>query len=260
MKKSYKQIQERREHIINLLTKAEKCTLSVAKLAKEIDVSSMTIRRDLDVLEKMGTLERHHGQAELLREIPSEGDTENLRLENIKQAIAKKAASLILDNNTIFINSSSTAVQTVSYLTSHGNTIITNNIEVVSIEAARSTTVFLTGGEIRYPKEALVGSRALQAIETVNADIAIIGCSGLSAVNGITTMNEHESLINQAMIKNCTGKVILVADYRKIGKDSSFRVCDWDIIDVLITDNYSDINTLKEIEKMGVDVIQIIEG
>lgn len=260
MKQSYEQIQVRRENIIHLLNNADKHTLAVSHIADKIGVSNMTIRRDLDVLEKMGAVERRHGQARLLHEIPFEGDTENRQLENIKQAIAKKAASEIMDNNTVFINSSSTAIQTVGYILSQGNTVITNNIEVVSIDTARSMTVFLTGGEIRYPKEALIGSRALQAIETVNADVAIIGCSGLSFANGITTMNEHESAINKAMINNCNGKVILVADHRKVGNDSSFKVCEWDKIDVLITDNYSDVNTLKEIEKLGITVIQVIEG
>ncbi|UPU39461.1 hypothetical protein MX850_01300 [Erysipelothrix sp. Poltava] len=110
-------------------------------------------------------------------------------------------------------------------------------------------TVILTGGEIRSHKEALVGDIALRALEKVQANIAIMGCSGISAQHGISTNNIHEANVNARMIQNAHDLVIVVADHRKVGNDTNFNVTDLSHVDILITDTYANTQSIREIEE-----------
>lgn len=256
MKNSNKNIKKRRQQIIVLLEQSAKKTLSVNELAETLEVSSMTMRRDLDTLEKMGQLKRHHGVATLSEPIHFEGTTESEQLELNKQQIAKVAASHIEDNMTVFVNSSSTALESMVHTQAQNLTIISNNTQIAHKRIPLHSTVILTGGELRIPKEVLVGTLAIETLSGFNSDIAIIGCSGISADKGISTHNIHESKLNEIMINHTNRTVIVVADYRKIGNDSNFVVSSLYKIDILITDRYADQDELNKMEELGVTVIQ----
>ena len=91
----------------------------------------------------------------------------------------------------------------------------------------------------------------------MSSDISIIGCSGLSIENGITTPVLHESKINSLIIERTNGLVIVVADYRKIGFSSNFTSGNIKDINYLITDTFASPEVIREIEKQGVQVIQV---
>lgn len=257
LKNSYTNINARREGIIQLLDHSENNTLDVNSIASKMNVSSMTIRRDLVTLEEMGKIIRSHGSASINNNQTIEGNTNNSSLEKIKSLIAKQAAKYIENNQTIFINSSSTALETINYLNDKTLTVVTNNLRINKDKVNPSTNILLPGGEIRYPKEALVGDLCVSNLSNINADITVIGCSGISARMGLSTNNIHESRVNNVMINNSKKLVIVTADYRKIGNDSSFIVSDLNNIDILITDIYADPEAIREIEDSGVTVIQI---
>lgn len=257
MKNTLQAIKKRRNNIIYFLEKSDKKFVSVNTLAEKMNVSAMTIRRDLTIMQEMGVIIRSHGKASLVEKPNFEGVTSNRNLEYIKHTISKKAASYVDNNMTIFVNSSSTALQTLNFLKDTPLTIITNNLKVNSKNMNPNTTIILPGGEIRYPKEALVGDLTVEALSHISSDIAILGCSGVSADSGVRTENIHEAKVNRLMVENATQLVILVADYRKVGHIANFFTSSLEQIDLLITDIYCDNEAIKAIEDIGVTVVQV---
>lgn len=257
MKSSSVNIKHRRTQILYLLEEAPQHNLTVEQLAEALNVSNMTIRRDLMILDDMGVIKRQHGSASFIERPHFEGNTYNDPLERIKYTIARQAASFAKPNMTVYMNTSSTALQCTEFLKDIPLTIVTNNLLMSQKEMHPSSTIILSGGEIRFPKAALVGDLALDSLSHINANIAIIGCSGISAEKGITTGNFHESNVNRLMVKSAQSHVIVVADYRKIGSNSNFVVETLDHVDVLVTDIYADERAVKAIEECGVTVIQV---
>ncbi|MBL1228209.1 DeoR/GlpR transcriptional regulator [Enterococcus sp. BWB1-3] len=253
MKSSYKTIQNRRDQIFEIVK--EKEIVTVREISDMLAVSEITIRRDLNAMEKMGLILREHGKARILQK--ENGQVFNKELESLKCCIAQKAAEFVKDGDTLFINTSSTALAAIKKLEEKRVTIVTNNVKVANIDHNPNSTVILSGGEIRFPKEALVGDIAIESFSKMSSDISIIGCSGLSLENGITTPVLHEAKINSLIIERTRGPVIVVADYRKIGVSSNFTSGNIKDIDYLITDSFASPESLNTIEKMGVRVIQI---
>ncbi len=252
MKSSLKSIKKRQASILSLLEK--NTSLAVPDLAEKIGVSEITIRRDLSTLEKMALIRRFHGGAEL---VAQEKIAEKSGLEDIKAVLAQKAAEFIQENDTVFINTSTTALKTVQYLGDKRVNIITNNVKIANLDHNPNTTVILSGGEIRFPKEALVGDIAIDSFSKMKADICIIGCTGIDPEEGITTPILHEAKINSLIIERTTGLKIVVADYRKIGVAVNFLSSSLTNINYLITDTFADQEIIHQIEKKGVIVIQI---
>lgn len=254
MKSSQKTIQKRRENLVDLLKKSKQ-TLLVKEISAELDVSEITIRRDLTALEKMGLVHREHGKASAVKKTGVEDYNEEI--EELKNAIAKKAAELVKEGDTLFTNTGSTALSSLKYLGNKRVTIVSNNVKVASLDHNPNSTVILSGGEIRFPKEALVGDIAIDSFSKMSSDISIIGCSGLSLENGITTPVLHEAKINSLIIERTNGLVVVVADYRKIGFSSNFTSGNIKDINYLITDIFAPLEVIREIEKQGVQVIQV---
>ncbi|WP_086313853.1 hypothetical protein A5821_001396 [Enterococcus sp. 7F3_DIV0205] len=253
MKSSHKTIKNRRDKLLELLKK--ETSLLVKEISLELTVSEITVRRDLIALEKMGLVQREHGKAKIVQKTGTEDYNEEI--EVLKNAIAKKAAEFVKDGNTLFINTGSTALSSLKHLEDKRVTIVTNNVKVANLDHNPNSTVILSGGEIRFPKEALVGDIAIDSFSKMSSDISIIGCSGLSIENGITTPVLHESKINSLIIERTNGLVIVVADYRKIGFSSNFTSGNIKDINYLITDTFASPEVIREIEKQGVQVIQV---
>lgn len=253
MKSSHKTIKHRRDKLLDLLH--TETTLPVKEISHKLDVSEITVRRDLIALEKMGLVQRAHGTAQIVQKTGTEDYNEEI--EVLKNTIAKKAAEYVSEGNTLFINTGSTALSSLKHLEDKRVTIVTNNVKVASLDHNPNSTVILSGGEIRFPKEALVGDIAIDSFSKMSSDISIIGCSGLSIENGITTPVLHESKINSLIIERTNGLVIVVADYRKIGFSSNFTSGNIKDINYLITDTFASPEVLREIEKQGVQVIQV---
>ncbi|MGX7244461.1 DeoR/GlpR family DNA-binding transcription regulator [Enterococcus quebecensis] len=253
MKSSHKTIKERRDKVLKLLN--NQTSLLVKDISRELAVSDITVRRDLTALEKMGLVQRAHGKARIVEKTGTEDYNEEI--EVLKNIIAKKAAEFVKDGDTLFINTGSTALSSLKHLEDKRVTIVTNNVKVANLDHNPNSTVILSGGEIRFPKEALVGDIAIDSFSKMSSDISIIGCSGLSVENGITTPVLHESKINSLIIERTNGLVIVVADYRKIGLSSNFTSGNIKDINYLITDTFASPEVIREIEKQGVQVIQV---
>ncbi|GHU37024.1 DeoR family transcriptional regulator [Bacilli bacterium] len=255
MKNSIVNIQNRQKALVELMQDGKAHT--VTELSLYLKTSETTIRRDLTNLAQMGKVIRSHGKATISTTGLEIDKCDNQEIERIKEALAKTAASFVKSGNTVFINSSSAALDAVTYLINKQVTIITNNVKVAALDHNSESSVFLSGGEVRFPKEALIGQAAQAFFEAIQADIAIIGCYGISAERGLTTPVIHEAKINEVIVKQTKGSVVCIADYRKIGESANFKSCDLSAIDYLITDTFANQDSLKSIENCGVNVIQI---
>ncbi|MDH6363941.1 DeoR/GlpR family transcriptional regulator of sugar metabolism [Enterococcus sp. PF1-24] len=253
MKNSNENIQKRREDLRSLLKEAG--TLTVRQLSQNLAVSELTIRRDLDILEKMGLIQRQHGSASYIPETTLEDF--NAEIENIKERIAKQAANLVHEGDTVFVNTGTTALAALKFIQDKRVTIVTNNIKVATVEHHPDSVIIFSGGEIRFPKETLVGDIAIDSFSRMRSDVTILGCSGLTVQDGFTTSVLHEAKVNAAILKHSPGIKIVVADYRKIGVSSNYTSGSLEDIDVLITDSFANPDVLKEVEAHDVQIIQI---
>jgi len=253
MKNSVENVQKRQKLILEHL--AKNLELSVESLAQLCNSSSATIRRDLTQLEDMGVLKRTHGGARIIEDSLLTSDTPELT--RIRHALAKAACSYIKDNDILFFNSSKTALFVLHYLERLKVTIITNNVKAIYLKPADNASLILTGGEIRFQKEAMVGDIAINTISNVTGSICIMGCNGFHPIHGVTTESLHEAKVNNLFFENTVGTKIVIADYRKIGNRSPFKSVETQKVDILITDIYAPIEVLRELEKQGVKVVQI---
>ena len=254
MKREQAYVEERRNKILEIIKKD--LEVKVEYLAKELEVSLITIRRDLQYLEDRKLLMRVYGGAVVVQ-------TEQTKQEELflyRSLIAKYAAQFVDDKDTLFINTSSNALMMTKYITKNNVTVITNNGKAITSEHGQGVSIILTGGELRYPKEAMVGDFAIRNLQTVFAKKAFIGCSGVSGTAGVTTEIANEVKVNELMIHNATNGVYVLADHTKIGKNSSFTSASIEGVTHLITDEKAPEDLLEELRAKGVQIHQVRKG
>ena len=254
MKNSRTAIEKRRERILKIIE--YRSNVTVDELAKELQTSPITIRRDLDYFEEKNLIERYHGGASLSK-VNFTTNIFSSSLTMNKHAIAKAAARFVEDGDTIFINTSSTALLLTEYIKAKQVTVITNNGKAIFTKSNEGLFIVLTGGELRMPKESLVGDFAINNLNRVKATKCFLGCSGISAEGGFTTAVLQEVAINEIMLKNTTGLKIVLVDTNKVGKTHSFLSGSISELDYLITDTNSDFEEVEKLRKMGLKVLKV---
>lgn len=257
MKNSRNIVELRQKNILQLMQKNR--TVNVADLSHQFRVTTATIRRDLEVLEAQGSIKRYFGGAQYI--LPPNVDVHYRTAKGnptpAKMAIARKAASMIEENDTVFFNSSSTALYILDFIADIHTSIITNNARALYCKYPESVDLLLTGGEVYGNKQSLVGEFAVSSIKKVTASKCFLGASGISAVGGITSSIVQEVAVNQSMINQCSGPKIVVADSSKIGVRHSFFSYNLDAVTHLITDSGADPRELERINKAGVEIILV---
>ena len=245
MKVSKALVDKRRQEVMKLIQ--ENNFMSVEDLQKQFGVSAATMRRDLQYWENLGAIERNYGGAALLQAFIEE-DEETYRRSRYMKAIAKRAAMFVEDGDVIFVNSSMTAVMIIEYIRYKHVTIITNNAKAINYNPDENVTVLFTGGELRFPKKSMTGDLAVQTINSITANKCFIGCSGLT-MEGISTANVKETLVNKTMLQRTKGKKFVLCDHTKVGLNFAFRYATFDGIDYLITDVDANKNVINYIAK-----------
>ena len=247
---------ERRRTIIDILQ--SKGSIRVSELSNILNVSEITIRRDLEQLEKKGYLERTFGGAILYRRLELEplfSEKDHINIE-AKRAIALTAASLVDDNETILINSGSTTLRIFrNFIGKNNLTVLTNNIGAVLEAQGLGLNLILTGGQFREQSNSLIGPIAIQNIQKVFADKCFIGVDGISIRQGLTTPILEEAEIARAMIGQTRKQVIVVADSSKLGVVSNYLSANIRDINTLITSPGIDGDFHSELMKLKIDVI-----
>lgn len=247
-------VYKRKQRIMQQLK--EKGSVSVEDLAQALEVSPVTIRRDLQEFEEQGLVDRFYGGANLVAGALLEKAQEMPSLQiRCRQAIAKRAAAMIEDGDVVFFNSSGTVLSILYYLKGKRATIITNNALALDIPRDPLVDLVLVGGEAMENTRSLVGDFALSSISRVNADKAFIGVSGISARGGVTSSTLQETTINEAMFSHCIGKRFVCADYTKVGSEYNYRACQVDMVTHLITDTHCGIQALDELRSSGLEIL-----
>lgn len=228
---------ERRQKIMDILQKNKK--VYVAKLAQEFGITEETVRRDLEKLENQNLLQRSYGGAVLMEKANEDLSFEQRSITHVaeKRKIIEKAHQLIEKGDTIFMDSSSTALMLRPYLENKENiTIITNSIRLL-YDAALNTNLHIisTGGKLKENSFALIGPTALDTIDKFTVDVAIISCKALNKQHGFMESTEEEAMIKKNMLKHAK-KTILLADHHKFDKIAFTRIGYLEEINTLITD------------------------
>lgn len=258
MKNSKGVVFKRQQALIKALK--ENKTVHVDALAQELNVSATTIRRDFQEFESKHLLKRFHGGAQLLEGVLQEDPApETLSPKNVSQkhAIAKYAADLVENGDTIFMNSSSTALLMLHYLKNKRVIVVTNNGNAVMQEKDGQVELLLTGGEIYDRKKSMVGEFALHTLTKITADKAFIGVGGISKRGGITTSVLQETAVNELMLKRCQGPCYVLADSSKIGREHNFLSGSIDKVTTIITGKDANPDELELLKESGIDIVEL---
>ncbi|MFO7847829.1 MAG: transcriptional repressor AgaR [Balneolaceae bacterium] len=249
---------ERRDNIIKKLQKEGK--VRVDELSEEYGVTTVTIRNDLDFLEKKGILHRTHGGALLRNNVYNDPSIEEKQMLNKeeKQKIGEKAAEYIEDGQSILLDSGTTTLQIAYNLSERsGLTIMTNAIKIaMEIAKHEGANVMLTGGSLRTESYSLVGPDAEKTIKNYFFDTLFLGVDGLDVGFGLTTPNPMEAQLNRIMVQR-SKQVIAVTDSSKLGRHSFSCICDLDMISKVITDSKINPTFEKELIKRNVEVVKV---
>jgi len=250
MKQSKHVIDSRQKEVLKYIEQHNETT--VEEISKAISVSISTLRRDINTLQERGLINKKHGSVQL-----AAGSRSIYAGSKIRNALANAMAARVKDRETVFINTSSTALGVLSYLPNEHITVFTNNANAINTTHANNVQVILTGGELRVPKYSMVGDIAINTIDRIRASKCILGCNGISAANGVTTNNLIEAAVNEKMAANTIGEVYVLADHTKIGVDGNFLSVKLDKVNYLITDSGADPEQLELLKNAGIRVIVI---
>jgi DeoR/GlpR family transcriptional regulator of sugar metabolism len=214
----------------------------VADLVRDLGVSDMTVRRDLEVLDERGLLEKVHGGATSLAGTamfePGFAAKSALQ-QREKDAIADAAVSLVEPGMAIGVSAGTTTyalAQRLAYIA--GLTVVTNSVRVAEVlyqVGQTDQTIILTGG-VRTPSDALAGPFAVAALRTVHVDLVFVGVHGMDPRSGFTCPNLLEADTDRALIE-AGRRLVVVADHSKWGVIGISSIARLDQADVLITDS-----------------------
>lgn len=213
-------------------------TAQVETLAESFKVTPQTIRRDLNHLYDQDLVQRVHGGAIIKDNVENLGyRSRKMLMAEEKAAIAKRAADLLPDNISLFINIGTTTEKVAEYLVSHrGLLVITNNINVASLLwPNRGIEVIVANGTIRHQDGGIVGSSTEEFIQKFKVDYAVIGCSSIED-GELFDFDLREVRVAQAIIKRARS-IILVTDSLKFNRHAPIRLADLSKIDYLVTDD-----------------------
>jgi DeoR/GlpR family transcriptional regulator of sugar metabolism len=246
---------ERRMRILELLR--ANGTLSLRQLAEAVQSSEVTVRRDVRALEADGLLDRHHGGASL----PGELSREPTYLQKAqvakdeKAAIADLAAALVEDGDAIAIGPGSTTHALAQRLTGHTElAVVTNSLLVAqALAGCPRIEVVVTGGTLRGPVQALVGSAAERSLAGLRMRRAFISGNGLTAERGLSTPNMQVAGTDKALA-GAAEEVVVLADHTKIGVNTMVQTVPAEQIDHLVTGDAAPQEELHELTARGVRI------
>jgi DeoR/GlpR family transcriptional regulator of sugar metabolism len=212
----------------------------VVELSQRLDVSEMTVRRDLETLAAQGLVQKVHGGATAVseRSIDEPGfAAKSVRQPAEKEAIAEAAALLVTPGSAIALTGGTTTWALARRLSSlSGLTVVTNSVPVADElrRGGAGFSVVLTGGT-RTPSDALVGPIAESAARELHVDVVFMGVHGMDEAAGFTTPNLMECEINRAFLQSAR-RLVVLADHTKWGLIGLSTIADLRDADVLISD------------------------
>ncbi|MFL6122191.1 DeoR/GlpR family DNA-binding transcription regulator [Actinophytocola sp.] len=245
---------ERLKQIVDATRTAGEMT--VADLATMTGASEMTIRRDLEVLAAQGVLERYRGGARSLLLRGSEPPFALRATESVdaKRRIARLAASLLADGESVVLDSGTTCVEVAQIVRDRRLTVMPLSLHAANaLVGAPSLTLLFPGGAPRPGELALTGPLTEASLAALRFDTAIIGCCGLTAAHGLTGYDLADAAAKRAAMRS-SSRVIAVADASKFDRTALAVVAPITDLDVLVTDSCAPPEELSALRAAGVTV------
>jgi len=247
---------ERHQTILDLLDAYG--SVSVTDLVDRLEVSEMTIRRDLDVLERKGLLRRVHGGAHSDRGRSYEPPflARSLDHQAEKQRIGQAAAALVKHGDSLALDVGTTTLEVARHLAGKQNlTILTPCFQIASLLCEHpGIRLILTGGILRPGELSLVGHLAERAFQEFFVDKLFLGAAGIDFEAGLTEYNLEDTLVKQAMLRSAK-ETILVADASKFNRVAFTAIAPLSAVKTIVTDASLDTEVLGRLESEGIEVI-----
>lgn len=243
---------ERHRHLLDYLN--EKGSVRTTELAKALNVTEETIRRDFEKLEKEGALLRAHGGAVRLdlprREVPVRDRAG--QNATAKRAIARAALSLIEPGQTVFMDPSTTVQQLARIVPDQPLTILTSSLQIPLLFVDKpSVQLIVVGGSFRPSSLSCVGYAAEMVIDLFRVDAAFISCRGIDPMDGLSEATEEQARLKRHIIRR-TGALHLLADSTKANVASSHFFAKNSDIDVWVTNEDPDPSLKAALQSQGV--------
>lgn len=248
--------EQRKQRILDLLK--ENDSVRVTNLSRQFGVSEVTIRTDLEDMEKKGLLSRVHGGA-VSSYKPYYSMNLNQRLETnqkAKVAIAERVAELIQPNDTVMLNAGTTTLLVFRKFPANYNlSIVTNSISI-ALEASGNPNynVILVGGSVNTKYQFTYGNDAVKQLEKYHADKLILSVDGIDVHQGFTTYYNKEATVAMAMIKQ-SDCCIVAADRSKFGHSAFAKISDLPVADYIVTNDQLNSELADSLKENGVTVL-----
>lgn len=249
---------DRRGEIVRIINENGKA--KVEELSEVFQVSLVTIRNDLNYLEDRGLIHRVYGGA-LVRDYVAYDTTLNEKAKihaEEKRRIGAKAAEMILDGDSIVLDSGTTTLEIAKQIKTRQNlTVMTNAVNIATeLAGCMGIVVMLTGGTLREKSFSLVGPQAEVTLQEFCFDKLFLGVDGFDLGFGLTTPNVLEAHLNSTMV-DAANEIIVVADSSKFGRKSLCRICGPEKIDKVITETSLPKEHLNGLEELGIEIILV---
>jgi DeoR family transcriptional regulator, aga operon transcriptional repressor len=249
-----------------ILTALQKSgTVSVEGMSSELDVSLVTIRRDLDALERQGLLRRTHGGAVSIEPLfyePFRNDrsfqAQVERFADEKRRIGRAAAALIKEGEIIALTPGTTTTEVIRGIPlNHKITVVTSTVNVaMELSKRKDLEVFVTGGHLHGDWFSLIGPTAAQSLSHVLIHTLFIGADGIDAKSGLSCYSPDEAQLNSTMVRHAQRKIAVV-DHSKFGMIAGWRICGSSELDILITDTGVTDEMVAPFEKAQIQVLRV---
>jgi DeoR family transcriptional regulator of aga operon len=253
----------RRERIVALVT--DRDFVRVSDLSEAFGISEVTVRADLEVLDRRRAIRRVRGGAvpigrRLRDELPFEQSLGTSVIE--KQLIGRAAAELVQSGESVILDVGTTTTFIARSLIAREElqdlVILTNalNIALELEPAIPRFSVIVTGGTLRRLQHSLVDPMGRYLLQEANADTVFLGCNGVDAKHGVTNINAPEAEIKKRMLASASRRIV-VADGSKIGQVELARVSSITEVDLLITGPSADPSTLEVLRRQGLEIMVV---
>ena len=248
--------EERHTYILEQLMKQS--SVQVSELAELLNVSSVTIRKDLTELEKNGRLYRSHGKAILINPFAnnrSVNEKGSLNAEE-KQLIGMEAAQLVVPNDSILLASGTTIHALARNLRPADKlTVVSASLQATEFLAENENIdIIQIGGNVRHSSLSVVGQYSEMILRSCSFSKLFLGVDGIDLEFGISTTDMREAELNREMIHTAQ-KTIVLADSSKFGRRGFARICGMDDVDMIITDAHVSPTIAAAIEELGIDLV-----
>ncbi len=230
---------------------------SIASLAERLDVSDETVRRHVKDLVEQGAVHRVHGGVILAGALAEPPFSRRIK-ERVaaKRAIAKSVADHVSDGMTLLIDSGSTTTYVAQALLQRsGLTVITNSLEIARTLVGRGDcSVHFAGGALRADIGATIGHEAIALIREFRADLAILSMGAIDAKDGYMDFDIDEARIARTMIDRAD-RVVVAADAWKFTAKARVRVCSFEPVSLLVTDETPPPQLLQQFTAAGTEIV-----